>query len=68
MRKKLTPEEICAVRRAARVRMREAQAISGLGKNALYELIHDGVLPSVKVGGTGLIPVAALESLVGAKS
>lgn len=51
-----------ADRRALRVR--EAVAAYRIGKTKLYALMNDGTLPSVKIRGTRLIPVDALEALI----
>lgn len=53
-----TPPE----RRALRVR--EAVAAYRLGKTKLYALLKQGKLASVKVGGTRLILVESLETLI----
>ena len=45
----------------------EAAKVLGIGKNLAYEAIQRGEIPSVKVGGRILVPVAALDKfLVGA--
>jgi excisionase family DNA binding protein len=46
------------------VRIREAIARYRIGKTKLYAMINAGTLPSVKVGGTRLIPIDALEALI----
>lgn len=43
------------------IRPSKAFAALGLCTNTGYRLIKAGVLPTVKVGGTLLIPVAAIE-------
>ena len=42
----------------------EAARRLGIGKNLAYEAIQRGELPSVKVGGRILVPLAALEKLL----
>jgi excisionase family DNA binding protein len=42
----------------------EAQAVSGLSRSTLYELIKSGRLRAVKVAGRRLIPREALEALL----
>jgi excisionase family DNA binding protein len=49
-------------RRALRVR--EAIAAYRISKTKLYELMKTGRLATVKVGGSRLIPVDALEALL----
>ncbi len=49
-------------RRALRVR--EAIAAYRIGKTKLYELMKSGDLRTVKIGGSRLIPVQELESLL----
>lgn len=41
-----------------------AVRVSGLGRSTLYNLMNDGRLKSVKIGGRRLIPFAELERLV----
>jgi excisionase family DNA binding protein len=42
----------------------EAAETLGLGRSKTYELIADGTLPSVRVGGSVRIPADALRSWV----
>jgi excisionase family DNA binding protein len=42
----------------------QAQAVSGLSRSTLYELIKNGRLRAVKVAGRRLIPRDALEALL----
>ena len=42
----------------------EAARRLGIGKNLAYEAIQRGELPSVKVGGRILVPLAALERML----
>jgi excisionase family DNA binding protein len=46
------------------LRLNEAQAVSGLSRSTLYELIKSGRLRAVKVAGRRLIPRDALEALL----
>jgi excisionase family DNA binding protein len=46
------------------LRLDEAQAVSGLSRSTLYELIKSGRLRAVKVAGRRLIPRDALEALL----
>jgi excisionase family DNA binding protein len=46
------------------LRLDEAQAVSGLSRSTLYELIKSGRLRAVKVAGRRLIPRDALEQLL----
>ena len=50
---------------ARALRVREAIERYRIGKTKLYDLMNEGKLASVKVGGTRLIPVDALEALIG---
>ncbi len=42
----------------------EVQALTGLGKSKLYDLIRDGSLESVKVGGCRRIPADSLVEFI----
>ncbi len=42
----------------------EVQALTGLGKSKLYDLIRDGSLESVKIGGSRRVPADALRDFV----
>lgn len=45
----------------------EAARRLGIGRNLAYEAVQRGEIPSIKVGGRILVPLAALEKmLVGA--
>ena len=46
------------------LRLDEAQAVYGLFRSTLYELIKNGRLRAVKVAGRRLIPRDALEALL----
>jgi excisionase family DNA binding protein len=46
------------------LRLDEAQAVSGLSRSTLNELIKSGRLRAVKVAGRRLIPREALEALL----
>jgi excisionase family DNA binding protein len=43
----------------------EAIRISGIGRTRLYELMANGTLASVKVGGKRLVSYASIETLGG---
>lgn len=43
----------------------EAGNILGLGKNAAYDAAKSGDLPTLKIGGKILVPVAKLAALLG---
>jgi len=45
-------------------RIDEAEDVSGLGRSSIYELISDGRLSSVKIGGRRLILHEDLEALL----
>ena len=55
-------EDYRTTRRALRVK--EAQVALGLGKTKIYQLIGEGRLASVRIDGTRLIPVEAIEELL----
>lgn len=42
----------------------EACQVTSLGRTAIYQLIRDGRLAAVKVGGRTLIPATALQGLL----
>lgn len=44
--------------------IRQAENVLSLGKSRIYELIAEGRLTRVKLGGKALIPRASIESLV----
>ncbi|MEZ0219123.1 MAG: helix-turn-helix domain-containing protein [Tardiphaga sp.] len=46
------------------MRVREASRVYRIGRTKLYALLREGRLASVKIGGTRLIPVEALEALI----
>ena len=46
------------------LRVREASSAYRIGKTKIYAMIKSGELRSVKVGGTRLILVEALEELI----
>ena len=43
----------------------EAARRLGIGKNLAYEAVGRGEIPSIKVGGRILVPVAALDRMLG---
>ena len=40
----------------------EAAALLGIGKNAAYEAVRKGEIPSLRIGKRVLIPIAALDA------
>lgn len=46
------------------VRVPEACRLTGIGRSKLYELITDGSIEIVKVGGMTLIPYESLKRLI----
>lgn len=38
--------------------------LGGVGRNKIYNLINDGELEAVKIGGRTLIPVAGIHALI----
>jgi excisionase family DNA binding protein len=54
----------CAQVNKLAYRIDEAGEVSGLGRSSIYELIGDGRLSSVKVGGRRLILHEDLEALL----
>ncbi|NMN02961.1 MULTISPECIES: helix-turn-helix domain-containing protein [unclassified Novosphingobium] len=46
------------------VRIPEACRLTGIGRSKLYELITDGSIEIVKVGGMTLIPFESLKRLI----
>lgn len=63
-RKPLTPERIVQLRACPVMHVHEAQQIYGIGRNRLYDLMHDGTLPFVKLGVSTLLRTDGLEALV----
>ena len=49
------------------VTVEEAAAILGLGRSAAYEAVRRGEIPSLRVGRRLLVPVPALDALLGAR-
>jgi excisionase family DNA binding protein len=67
------PDSAAAVRERRRtirevptvvVRVPEFGAMAHMSTSMVYKLVNQGVLPSVRIGNTLRIPVAALENLV----
>jgi excisionase family DNA binding protein len=50
------------------VRIREACRMTGIGRSKFYELIQEGEIEVVKVGGMTLVPVAELEAFLASHS
>jgi excisionase family DNA binding protein len=46
------------------LRIRDASIVSGLSRSTLYELLKDGKLRAVKIGGRRLILRDSLEALL----
>ena len=46
------------------VRIREACRMTGIGRSKFYELIQEGSIEVIKVGGMTLVPIAELEALL----
>lgn len=44
--------------------VQETAKILRIGKNQTYEAIHRGDIPSLRIGGRLLVPVAALRKLL----
>ena len=42
----------------------EAARILGIGKNLAYDAVARGEIPSIRVGGRILVPVAALDQML----
>lgn len=42
----------------------EVQQLLGLGRSTTWDRIHDGSIPSVKVGGRVLVPKTALDAML----
>jgi excisionase family DNA binding protein len=47
------------------VSLREACQIIGIGRTRLYELINNGELESIRLGGRRLVKIEALRELIG---
>ncbi|NMM23274.1 MAG: helix-turn-helix domain-containing protein [Phycicoccus sp.] len=43
----------------------ETRQLLGIGRTAAYEAVRSGEIPSVRVGGRVLVPVASLLRLLG---
>ncbi len=43
----------------------EAAAILGIGRNAAYEAVRRGEIPSLRIGGRILVPKAAFQKMLG---
>ena len=50
------------------VSTKEVAAILGIGRSLTLKLIATGEIPSIKLGRRVLVPVAALEKTIAAKS
>jgi len=47
--------------------IREAMHASSLGKTKMYELINQGKLQAVRIGGRTVIPAESLHALISGK-
>jgi excisionase family DNA binding protein len=56
-------ERVKPIQRVA-VSPAEAALMLGLSRSRTYQLLADGTLRSVKIGGRRLVPIAAIEALV----
>lgn len=43
----------------------EASAVLGIGRNAAYEAVRRGEIPSLRIGGRILVPKAAVQKMLG---
>ena len=50
------------------VSTKEVAAILGIGRSLTLKLIATGEIPSIKLGRRVLVPIAALEKTIAAKS
>lgn len=50
------------------VRIREACRMTGIGRSKFYELIQEGEIEVIKVGGMTLVPIAGLEAFLASHS
>jgi excisionase family DNA binding protein len=46
------------------VKPKKAAALLGLSLGGVYNLLNDGSLPSIKIRGSRMIPVAAMEAFI----
>ena len=44
----------------------EVAKVLGIGRNAAYEAARTGQIPTIRIGGRILVPLAALEKLLAA--
>jgi excisionase family DNA binding protein len=42
----------------------EAAALLGLSKNSAYKAVHTGEIPTIKIGGKYVVPIAAFQRLL----
>ncbi|MCJ2031304.1 excisionase family DNA-binding protein [Methylobacterium sp. J-043] len=56
--------DILKVLTLAAVDVRVAGRVLGLGRDATYRAVHDGSLPTVKVGGRYRVPTAKLREML----
>jgi excisionase family DNA binding protein len=57
------PKELHNPEKRIWVTPREAIRISGIKRTRLYELINDGTIKSIKLGGKRLVSYASIEGL-----
>ncbi len=43
----------------------ECAQLLGIGRNSAYEAIHRGEIPAIRIGKRYIVPLAALEDLLG---
>lgn len=46
------------------ISVEQAAAIFGIGRNAAYEAVRRGEIPSVRLGGRILVPTAAIRKML----
>jgi len=49
-------------------RIPEAVQVTGIGRSKIYQLVHEGSLKVIKIGGRTLIARAELEALLQSRS
>jgi hypothetical protein len=62
--RQLTADEIRALRACPCMKVRAAEQVYHINRNALYRLMDSGALPFVHVGTVRLLRTEALEKLV----
>lgn len=59
------PEVIAVPIERRTIKIDEAAAILGISRNGAYNAAKDGSLPTIRIGKRLLVPVAALDRLLG---